>query len=391
MAASLITITLAMSVYGAVELRGAGQRSVEDPVVEVSPAGVTVESEDGGRRIIGWDAVKQVRGTFAQQASDYARLSDMAWRARYRLARGDAPLAEPLFDELFTRLAGYDGPTPLMAAEGLLRCRLQRGAHAAAVTPWLEALRLHRAGHTHPADIGAGALSAIERDSGLAASLPPIWLELPWVRGFAESDEPMRIGAAGDDEVVQALASLYRHAAAWETGSTDPVPSIPDAAAQHPGAQLVHQIVLARAGDSAQRREARAALEAGLRGDLGSWREAWRRVGIGRSLLREQGEAERRAGLLHLLHLPARFGDTQPYLTGVALAEAVQALEASGENAGAERLRDELRSLDPEHPALRWLDTRRHGAAASDSTNIAAPHIGAAIRVTARARTEPEQ
>ncbi|MFG0274677.1 MAG: hypothetical protein ACF8QF_06440 [Phycisphaerales bacterium] len=80
--------------------------------------------------------------------------------------------------------------------------------------------------------------------------------------------------------------------------------------------------------------------------------------------------------IVELMHLPARFGQSQPWLTGVALAEASHALHLLGDNAGAATLRDELQRFDPAHPALDWLDRleradtfgRRAGAPAR-STN----------------------
>lgn len=73
-----------------------------------------------------------------------------------------------------------------------------------------------------------------------------------------------------------------------------------------------------------------------------AWQEAWCRLGLGRSLLREPEAALRRRGLVHLLHVPARFGDALPTLAALALDEAAVELERMGDAAGAASLRNEL-------------------------------------------------
>jgi hypothetical protein len=121
--------------------------------------------------------------------------------------------------------------------------------------------------------------------------------------------------------------------------------------------------VLARAGDDAQRAAARDALRARLGDELPAWQEAWCRVGIGRSLLVEADPARVMDGVVELMHLPARFGDEQPYLTGVALAESAAALGRLGDSSGAATLEAILRQSFADHPALEWADLPRHAPA----------------------------
>lgn len=360
MTAPAALLVLCASALGPVELRGAGVPVIDDPVVAVGPGGVTVGG--GTTRIISWDLVRRVTGEHAQEAERFARLSEDAWRARSRLDRGDYALATPLFESLFAAQRGENGPTALVIAEGLLRCRLHDADLIGAIEPWLEAVRLHDAGFTHPADQTPSrapngvrpalpSFRPVDEELALAPGLPPMFLDLPDVRAFAASPAP-----ASPSDTIEALRALYLRAARFEAGVAAPEPEIPPDTAQRSGVRFVTLIVNARAGDAVQRKAARSALEAGLDQDAGTWREAWRRAAIGRSLLLEPDAADRQRGVIQLLHLPARFGGSQPYLAGVALAEASRELAREGDRAGAAALREELLRRDPRHPAVRWLD-----------------------------------
>src|SRR6185503_216094 len=141
--------------------------------------------------------------------------------------------------------------------------------------------------------------------------------------------------------MVGELAALYEQAARFEAGQ--PV-TIADGAGDSVGARLVRDLVLAQAGDDEQRKNARAALKLRVSPPLiGSglnkkaapppprWTESWCRVAIGRSLLREADEPSRLRAVIELLHLPARFGADEPYLAGLALAQAGEALAQLGD------------------------------------------------------------
>src|SRR5207248_1943375 len=124
-----------------------------------------VAVESAGRKqdqFIGWDRVQRVEGEHAAEADGLAELADRTWRARSRIERGDFASAEPLFEQLFASMTGHDGPTAAIASEGLLRCRLARGAQAGAVWPWLEWLSVieRSGGLSAPASAGAPAPTA---------------------------------------------------------------------------------------------------------------------------------------------------------------------------------------------------------------------------------------
>jgi len=335
--------------------------------VAVSPAGATVRTA-GAEYVIGWDRVAHVHGALAVEAEQYRDLATLAWRARTRLERGDAVSADPLYEELFDRLSETDGPTALSICEGLLRCRLWRGAHARALEAWLAWVRL--AGEAGgPRALAPGAshdtrrriwemalLPVIDDQTGLVVSLPPIWMVGPSVRALVASDaELIDPGATGPGAArAHALAALYLHAARHEIGVRRPTPEIAPATASDPGFALVRDIVLARAGDERERDSARASLRTRLDHDLPAWQEAWCRVGLGRSLVGESDEAMVMEGVVELMHLPARFGSDQPFMTAVALAEGAAALERLGVADEAATLRQLLTRQYAGHPAMEW-------------------------------------
>jgi len=344
--AALVAV-VASGAAAQVELRGGSV--VQAPVETVTIEGVAVGGDQP--RLIGWDSVKVVHGPMAEEAASFMPLAERAWRARLRLARGDSDMACPLFEELFQTYAGRSGPTALMAAEGRLRCLTRQREHAAAVGPWIEALRLRREGFVVAGD--PPLLPVIDEATGLVPGLPPIWLSTPDALELARSP-----ALASEDEAAAALAGLFQRAARFESG-LEPGAEPPEV--RHPGVELARQVVMARTGNAEQRKAARERLVVGLSADMGTWREAWRRAAIGRSLLREESDADRTAGVFQLLHLPARFARTQPYLTSVALAEVGAELDRRGDQAAALAMRTELMNHDPASPALGWLEQRLSG------------------------------
>ena len=60
--------------------------------------------------------------------------------------------------------------------------------------------------------------------------------------------------------------------------------------------------------------------------------EAWVRVGLGRSLMRESAVEDQLVGVAQMLHVPARLRGESPYLAGVALGGA--AVHASASSSG---------------------------------------------------------
>jgi hypothetical protein len=201
-------------------------------------------------------------------------------------------------------------------------------------------------------DSDQGAGPAIDQSTGLAPSLPPIWVGLPSVQSLART--PWTLGQA--DNRAAALGAYYEQAARFEAGL--PV-QIPTMNVEHDDAvALVREMVMARIGDDTQRPAARQLLTTRLRKRLAPWTEVWIRAALGRSMLLESARETQLLGIAELVQLPARFERINPYLTGVALAESAVASAKLGDLAGASRLRDELSDRFPGHPALEWEPLR---------------------------------
>lgn len=353
-AAMVFAWSAATVLHAQVELREGGW--IEAPIIGVSIEGVELGGESP--TILGWDRVRQIDGAFSTQAAPFETIAKNAWRARIRLERGDITLAQPVFEELFETYRSRSGPTAAVVAEGLLRCRLARLAQTSAIEPWLVTMRLRREGwiatisapgsYGSPNRVGAvGANIVIDEATNLAVQLPPIWLDGPAVAAMARQ-KPADHG----DPASQLYRSLFLASAALAMGQD--IETLP--ATTEAGAQLVTEIIRAMNNDPAERTAARRWLSAGLARDEGTWREAWRRAALGRSLLLENSFAQRRLGLVQLLHLPARFRMDQRYLAGMALALASLELRHEGEPQQADRLREELVELGDSHPALDWLN-----------------------------------
>ncbi len=303
---------------------------------------------------LGWDRVASLEGLAPELARQVAPVADKAWRARIRLERGDALAAEPIYEDLFRAFQARRGATACAVAEGLLRCRLRRGAQAGAIAPWLAWVRASDPSMPAPVlDITSPPSQPplIDPGTGLCPFLPPVWLNVASVQAFARAD-----ARTGDDSEAKrglALEGMYRLAARFEVGlaGESEANALPVRSAD-PGVSLVAQIVAARAADPDKRKDARQLLLARLRQRMPAWEESWVRVGIGRSLLREQDGEERLIGLAHLLHVPARLRAAQPYLAGVALAETALVEAGLGNMPAAQRLKRDIMEGLPGHPAL---------------------------------------
>jgi hypothetical protein len=329
--------------------------------VWIGPGGAAAAS-----MVISWDRVRSVEGEGAEEAAKFADVADAAWRARARLERGDLVAAEPMLERIFETYRGQRGPTAAVVAEGLLRCRVRRAAHVAAVEPWL-ALLAAKQGATNQWLHGdwaaqAGLGSVVDDATGLAPSLPPIWLNWPSVGAWARTQP-----AAEGDAKAALLAALYLASARFEVGMDAPLPEV---VVNDPGVQIVADIVTARIGTEEQRQASRQRLRDRIapattpaQTPTAPWLEAWCRAGLGRSLVRETDAEQRRLGVVELLHVPARFRQAHPYLSAIALAEAAATLRDLGDDRGAGVLEEELRAIYPTHPVLDWNRLRPAPAA----------------------------
>ncbi|MCL4220566.1 MAG: hypothetical protein KJZ65_04265 [Phycisphaerales bacterium] len=340
-----------------------GRALPEGQLLMCTPNGMVFEDAFGVQRTVRWDLVKSVSGAEAEAAAGFMDTARTAWRARTRLERGDAVSAEPLFEELYPQYEGREGEMAALVSEGLLRCRLRRSAQTSAVRPWLAYL-VARPNGPYRSMVTGALRAACDEQTGLVPSLAPVWESTPAVEAFARSGELVGWSAEGGKlpRRAEVLSGLYLHSARFECGleSGPPTIELTSADLRDPGIALVHAMVLSRTGGADDRTGARARLSEIVKSVPAdrSWIEAWCRLAIGRSLLMETDLEQRRLGVVELLHLPARFADSLPYLAGQALAEAVVALDEMGEAGGASSLLSELSERYGSHAVLSWQPMR---------------------------------
>lgn len=335
----LIAGLCAAAVADTVERRGR-EPALEGEVTRIDDAGITVRSSLGAVHFVPWDRVRRVeaRAKDPMLEQRLALATDL-WRARSRVERNDMTLAEPLLERLFERFRGQTHETALVVAEGLLRCRLARADHVLAVVPALEVARLRRA------DVSTETYSQLppifDHEYALCTQLAPAWLPSPQLEALAHD---LKTHDAQGDRVVAAMAGLYRQALLPALGRAAET-SAPEREPDHPGVRLLDLLVATGDADEAKRRTAREQLKRMLK-TLSGWSEAWVRFHLGRSLIRE-GMQAREEGAVHLIHLPARFGRTQPYLAALGLGYVAETLKRDGNDEGAERMRAQLQRTYP--------------------------------------------
>jgi hypothetical protein len=373
----LVIAALAGRAWGDHITRRGTEPGLDGTIINVNDNGVSIRSGTGAEHAVTWDRIREVQTddpSLQRGVDEYRDTALALWRARSRLDRGDMAMAEPLFDRLFAEYRGRTSETALIVAEGVLRCRLARGADDTAIIPALEVARLRRKG------VKTTAYSVLpehyDEATALWQRLPPAWAP---TSALARVEAELKSYDAGGDTVVAALASLYR-AAARQQMNLAPEEAA-NLALDHPGVALMRSLVMASSADSDQRAAARAALEK-RRPELPEWALAWSYFAIGESLLRESGLGQRERGVVSLAHLPATFRSQQPYLAALALARMSAALASMGDAAGAAVLRTELERTFPNHPALQALESTVGGRPpANTSAAHPAPPAAAAANI----------
>ena len=337
---------------GTVVLRGP-QASVSAVAIRVDADGVVIRWPDRApaTQVLPLSAVRSVGAVEQGSWADVSDTAEALWRAMSRLDRGDAVMAEPILERLFATYRMRTGPTTRVVAEGLLRCRLSRQAHASAIEPWIVYLgsssETGDAAEREAAEIGPST-TLNSRSLRLFAALPPIWGAGPATRALAESD-------ARDDlpegflPAARGLRSLYATAAAFEIDGVER--EVPLSSGGDPVLGLVREIVGSRVGPAATRATARDMLRRRLGQEGPQWLHAWCRAAIARSLLREPEIEDQRRAIVELVSVHAFHGTDSPFLAGLALAEAARACEAIGDRAAADAIRGELLERYPGHPS----------------------------------------
>lgn len=351
-----------------VERRG-GLPELAGTLRSMDERGVLLDSLRLGERLVTWDRIRRLHGVSDPRMDGWLEDGTRVWRARIRISRGDPLSAEPLLEPLFDRFVGRTDELALVVAEGLLRCRIARGANDLAVVPMLETIRLRDAGVSSTA---YASLPPVLQDVwSLVPAVPPAWHAGADRAGLATRlHETLRRleqtlaaeGAAPTPRTAAArraasIASWYLAAVRAEEGSPLRPPTI--AAGDDPGLRLLAEVLTGRppeaadvaGGDPEAAPDPRAILEAATPGPTEpAWIGDWRDYFEGRRGLLADESAEREAGLLRLLRPAALRPSEHPYLAGIGLARAADALERMGRPEEAAILRADLAARFPGHP-----------------------------------------
>lgn len=353
--AALASAALAQAVAAQVQWRAGCDPGAGVTVIGLEPRGVLVRTPAAGERVIPLDCVADVRGPMRDQWAHLAQEAEQAWRGRARLERGDFAGAEDLLEPLYLRHAAESGPFAARLARAVMSCRLARGALTQAVHPMLgvaggETVAAPRV-PTGPGELDPDLL--YDDAWGLSPLLAPVFVRLPAVQALAHGPWPSASGMSGRGA---ALAAIYEAAAKHETGLPVALGARPDFDA---GAALAYDVVAARLGSPEQVAAARAALRERLSQPAPDWVSVWCRTALGRSMIADADTDTRWLGVAELLRVPAISERSQPYLTGVCLAQAAVTLDELGDARGAATLAREFEGRFPGHPVLQWEPLQR--------------------------------
>ena len=294
--------------------------------------GLVFADTRGRRTMVRWDLILDLAppsGELTPELTDGMTLGRTVWRAATRLQRGDVPNAEPLFEDAARKLAGARGPLAALVAEGLTRCRIERGDLRGATEAYLWA-------RACTPDTHAPVLLTIDDETGLPTSLPPL------IIGPSNT-------AQASSNVADDIAALYRAAL---TGNTDDLPG-----AESASARFMRELIEVQTLPSQERDRLARRLIRRLDARDPWWQEAWTRLAVGAALARETDPATVRRGVVQLLHVPVRDEGRTPELTRIALELAAERLHAIGDHAEAARV-EQWRA--DRWPTLVVVDTVRH-------------------------------
>jgi hypothetical protein len=334
-------------------LRGTAQPIVADSVfgdshgleIHTVAAGSARGAAEKGE-VIPWDMVRAVEGQSGGTGlAEFLEIGEDLWRARIRIERGDAALAQAELAKHWTRFRDADGPTAALVAEGLLRCALSAGDLRAAADPWLACLR-HR---------GMGIASrfptlppAIDASNGLLPELSPF---MPASRraeliGACES-------AKASGESGEVARSIVRIAKGMHDQAHDPAhdPAHDSARESSPALRALGLLEdIASAADVRSLDKAVGSFDRAFE-EPPSYLSAWRIAAIGTCRARiartapvvAGAAASDRAGALgraalEFLAVPASGLDRTGLVDAYALEEAASLLRESGDESSAAQL-----------------------------------------------------
>lgn len=318
------------SSFGEIILRRGGLPNVHCEILSGGASGLLVR-EEGAAGVsvrLPWSSIHSIEPTKTRpQLEQFLHDGDKLWRAKQRLLRGDVQLSEPIFASQFKTLVGLDSTDTRLAAEGLLRVLIARGAIDRAVHPWLETVRLNELGIVSPfVDLP----SILHSETMLSPHLPVFEVDeisTQTLAPYLNSKLPVTKSIA--NYLSKESKTTHSKAVASEESLFLP------------------QIIQASEGQT-------PAMEALLTrlDSFDIWQQAWAHYAISNGLLKNPTPKQRNAGLLHLVEVASLNPEIQPWLTGAAMMKLAEELELDGLEQQAKRIQFEAIRLFPTHPVV---------------------------------------
>jgi tetratricopeptide (TPR) repeat protein len=270
------------------------------------------------------------------------QLGEPMFRIRSRLGSGDYEGALSYAEQLYPIYAARNSASAYMVCQALMWARMQAGRREEAIEPYLKCVEYLRKHDGKDPGLPGSRRLKVDLNTGLSPELTPVWFDA----------EAAKKSLAGVKDALKSMASprptgAYLLYATLAYAAGEPDEAKPFLSAIDESVPVVVQLrdvavaqgeVLAGADASAQGIQS---LERGFDALLPQIKPL-ARYWIGMSRLNAKDEAERRNGLLDLLHLPALYETEAPELAAAGLYHAMHELAAMDDNSGAIALRREL-------------------------------------------------
>jgi hypothetical protein len=313
----------------------------------ISNKTVTKVDEDGVQlgpdRVLTWDEIERGKIAPQHQAKFDALLKALGnplYRIRQRLKVGDYEGLAKYAEQVYPRFSQRNSATAYMVAQSVMWSRLALGQREQAVEPYLRCLELLRSSADHASKLPGKRRLSFDAKTGLTAELVPVWFDakaaqqaMPAVLQAVTSQRQPRLIAGRVYYGTLALAAGDKTRGRQVLAGLDSSSVILTQLGEIFAAQ---QEITAGNPTSAtsKLKKMLPTIQPPLRPLLLYW--------LGRAEVQRDAVAEKRAGLLHLLRIPAEYAGKDPTLAAAALDLASRTLTELGDARGSRAVRKEL-------------------------------------------------
>jgi hypothetical protein len=301
--------------------------------------------EDGVRlesgKTLTWDQIEAGMLAGERQAAFDLMLKELGnplYRIRQRLSIGDYQGLLSHAEKISGRYEKRTSDAAYWVTLGLMWGRISDGQREAALPAYLRCSEILRVRGDQPPSTPGNRKLVIDPNTGLCPDLAPIWFDK---QAAKEQIEPVVGIIAAMPQPRPAAARLYFAALAITAGEFDRAASVLKEPLEGRGEEI-RQILLAQQVIQGGTPQAGLASLNGADSGFSFESKPLARYWIGFAKTALDDSAQRRAGLLDLLRLPAVHGEHHPDLAAAGLYRAMQVLDELGDASGSVRVRREL-------------------------------------------------